>query len=264
MRIDLDADVGERTGGDTSTQAPVPTTWVPTWTVRRSTRARRARISVADDGRVVVVLPQRAPLGVAESLVRQHEAWVRRHVLMARRRRASIDERPALADGRVLDINGVPHTIRLLSAIGARPTVRRSLDTDEHGIRGIVEVRAPDDSRARRALEAYLRTEARLLLEARVAALAPTMAVTAGPVIVRDQRTRWGSASRRGSLSFSWRLLLAPTFVLDAVVVHELAHLRHADHSARFWALARGHAPRTDEARRWLRANRDVLRAALD
>jgi predicted metal-dependent hydrolase len=237
---------------------------LPAWTVRRSTRARRARITVTDDGRVVVVLPRRAPLEVAEILMREHEAWVRRHVAMARRRRASIDDRPGLAEGRVLDLNGVPHRIRILPSASARSTVRRSLDTDEDGIRGVIEVRAPDDLAARRALEGYLRTEARQLLEARVAALAPMMAVTAGPVIVRDQRSRWGSASRRGSLSFSWRLLLAPTFVLDAVVVHELAHLRHADHSTRFWALARTHAPRTDEARRWLRANRHVLRAALD
>jgi predicted metal-dependent hydrolase len=88
--------------------------------------------------------------------------------------------------------------------------------------------------------------------------------VTPTRVSVRDQRSRWGSAARDGSLSFSWRLVLAPTFVLDAVVVHELAHLRHADHGASFWALARRHAPRTDEARRWLRAERDALRSALD
>jgi predicted metal-dependent hydrolase len=58
--------------------------------------------------------------------------------------------------------------------------------------------------------------------------------------------------------------VLAPPFVLDAVVAHELGHLRHADHGQRFWALVKRHAPRTDEARRWLRANRDLLRAALD
>ena len=83
------------------------------------------------------------------------------------------------------------------------------------------------------------------------------MGVAPTAITVRDQRSRWGSASRAGSLSFSWRLVLAPPFVLDAVVTHELGHLRHADHSQRFWALVRMYAPRTDEARRWLRANRD-------
>lgn len=161
-------------------------------------------------------------------------------------------------------MNGVPHVIVLLSTGTARTTIRRALETDDQGIRGTIEVRARDDAAARAALEAWLRDEAHGLLTARVAALAPDMGVTVTTIGVRDQRSRWGSASRGGSLSFSWRLLLAPTFVLDAVVVHELAHLRHADHGARFWALAKRHAPRTDEARRWLRANRDLLRAALD
>jgi predicted metal-dependent hydrolase len=65
-------------------------------------------------------------------------------------------------------------------------------------------------------------------------------------------------------LSFNWRLLLAPPFALDAVVVHELAHLRIRGHGPRFWALVRQHAPRTDEARAWLRAHHAELMAALD
>jgi predicted metal-dependent hydrolase len=81
---------------------------------------------------------------------------------------------------------------------------------------------------------------------------------------VRGQRARWGSASRDGSLSFNWRLLLAPPFVLDAVVVHELAHLRIRGHSRSFWSLVERHAPRTVEARRWLRAHHRELLAALD
>lgn len=241
-----------------------PAAAMPPWSVRRSARARRARITVTDDARVVVVLPRRAPLGVAETLVRQHEAWVRRHVAQALARRARVDERPALGAGRELELNGVPHAIVLFPSVSSRASVRRTLDADDEGIRGTIEVRARDDAAARAALEAWLRVEARGLLVARVAALAPAMGVTATAISVRDQRSRWGSASRGGALSFSWRLVLAPTFVLDAVVVHELAHLRHADHGARFWALARSHAPRTDEARRWLRANRDLLRAALD
>jgi predicted metal-dependent hydrolase len=88
--------------------------------------------------------------------------------------------------------------------------------------------------------------------------------VRSGRLSVRDQRSRWASASARGDLSFSWRLILAPPFVLDAVVVHELAHLRVRGHSRAFWSLVERHAPRTPEARRWLREHARELRAALD
>jgi predicted metal-dependent hydrolase len=232
--------------------------------VRRSARARRARITVTDDARVVVVLPRRAPATIAEALVQRHASWVRRHVAAARARRARIDARPSLGEGRVLEVNGIPHEVRVVPSPAPRSRVSRSLDSDVQGIRGCIRIEAQDQAAASLALESWLRTEARRVLHARVAAIAPAMNVTPTRISVRDQRSRWGSASRRGSLSFSWRLVLAPPYVLDAVVVHELAHLRHADHGARFWALAKTHAPRTDEARGWLRAHRDLLRAALD
>ena len=129
------------------------------------------------------------------------------------------------------------------------------MDTD--GIVGILEVRHPPRMAPVPLLERWLRERARDVLLERVESLAPVVGVRPTSVSVRDQQTRWGSASKSGSLSFSWRLLLAPPFVLDAVVVHELAHLRHANHGAAFWALARTHAPRTDEARRWLRDQPD-------
>jgi hypothetical protein len=109
-----------------------------------------------------------------------------------------------------------------------------------------------------------LRREARTTLVSRVAALAPVVGVPVPSVTIRDQRSRWGSASRGGRLSLNWRLILAPPFVLDYVVVHELAHLRIAGHGSRFWTLVRRHAPDADAARRWLRQHHDELMAALD
>jgi hypothetical protein len=70
---------------------------------------------------------------------------------------------------------------------------------------------------------------------------------------VRDQTTRWGSCSTSGALSFSWRLVLAPPFVLDYLAAHEVAHLGHMNHGPRFWALVERTMPRHQEARSWLR-----------
>lgn len=72
-------------------------------------------------------------------------------------------------------------------------------------------------------------------------------------IAVRDQKTRWGSCSSRGTLSFNWRLMLAPPGILDYVVVHELCHLRHMDHSKAFWECVETILPDYRERRRWLK-----------
>ena len=81
---------------------------------------------------------------------------------------------------------------------------------------------------------------------------APAIGVEPARIQIRDQRSRWGSCSTRGTLSFNWRLVLAPFDVLDYVVVHELCHLREPNHSRRFWALVEQHRPGWRAQRDWL------------
>lgn len=76
---------------------------------------------------------------------------------------------------------------------------------------------------------------------------------------VRDQKSRWGSCSPDGHLSYSWRLIMAPPHVLDYVAAHEVAHLRHMNHGIRFWRLVLQHCDRVHEAKRWLRANAEDI-----
>ena len=202
--------------------------------VRRSTRAWRSRITITDDAQVVVVLPTRAPAREADELVERHRTWIERHVsrMMARRRALAL--RPSLAHGRVLTINGQDQIVRATTAA------------------------------ERAALERRLRRAARAAITERVCARSPEMGLQAKRITIRDQRTRWGSASRSGTLSFSWRLILAPPTVLDYVAVHELAHLRWAGHGKRFWSLVEKHYPGAAAARKWLRDNHDAVRHALD
>jgi predicted metal-dependent hydrolase len=240
---------------------------LPPHTVRRSSRAHRARLTVTREGEVVVTLPARTPERAATLLVAQHLDWVQLQLGRVAATRQWLDGRPGLTEGRRLDVHGIPHVVRVAAGPGrgARARVERHLDSDADGLTGELVVHpGRDEADPASLVERWLRGEARRVIEARVAARASGMGVRPGPVSIRAQRTRWGSASADGSLSFNWRLLLAPPFVLDAVVVHELAHLRVRGHSARFWALARQHAPRTDEARAWLRAHHAEMLAALD
>ncbi|HWF20413.1 MAG TPA: SprT family zinc-dependent metalloprotease [Verrucomicrobiae bacterium] len=118
---------------------------------------------------------------------------------------------------------------------------------------------ADENLRARVCL--FLRNLAARELPTRVAELAPAHGLMVRRVMVRNQRSRWGSCSAKGVISLNWRLVQTPEFVRDYIIVHELMHLREMNHSARFWNLVEAAFPRTDEAERWLKANGGLLRS---
>lgn len=230
------------------------------YTVRRSDRARRARLSVSREGEAIVVLPRRMAMAEAERLVEWHADWIDRHVSRIEAERGRLAGRPALGQGRVLEVAGDLRRISEVDAPRERPA-RGRVETVPGGL--VVRV-GRDGREAAELLEAWLRARAREVIIERVLVRAPELSVRPGRISIRDQSSRWASASANGALSFSWRLILAPPFVLDAVVVHELAHLRIRGHTRRYWALVEAHAPRTPEARRWLREHAREVRAALD
>jgi hypothetical protein len=217
-------------------------------------------LTVDRGGEVVVVLPRRASMHDAERLVQQHAAWIDRHVSRIEAQQARLAARPRLGEGRVLEIDGRP--LRISEVDGGR---RRPARGRVEVVPGGVVLRLGRDGRSSaQLLEAWLRRRARVVISERVAARARDLGVRPGRISIRDQSSRWASASAGGGLSFNWRLLLAPPFVLDAVVVHELGHLRIRGHTRGFWSLVERHAPRTAEARRWLREHAHELRAALE
>jgi predicted metal-dependent hydrolase len=126
-----------------------------------------------------------------------------------------------------------------------------------------VSLGARDRDRVGRVLEAWFREQASLAVAATIEDHAPALGVRPAAVSLRDPRSRWGSASRRGRLMLSWRLVLAPPEALETVVVHELAHLRVFGHGPRFWALVTSRRPEHLVWRRWLRSHSLELHGAL-
>lgn len=121
-----------------------------------------------------------------------------------------------------------------------------------------IEIAAPLASTARdrqKALHKYLRALAAQVLRARVEIHAAKMDLWPAAVTIRGQKTRWGSCSSEGRVNLNWKLIAAPPSVIDYVVVHELAHLRHMNHSAEFWRLVERHFPGHRAAKIWLRQN---------
>lgn len=120
-----------------------------------------------------------------------------------------------------------------------------------------------EKSPSEKRLEAIYRDAAREYFPKRVSYFSHVLGVNYGKITIRDQKTRWGSCSSKGNLSFNWRLILAPPNVLDYVVVHELCHRKEMNHSQRFWALVESVMPEYREYRKWLKENSNKLTLSL-
>ena len=210
------------------------------YTVRRSTRARRVRVSVDPHAGVEVTLPQRTPAREAERAVVELRPWIERRLA----EQSAARERTAVADGHVPYLGG---ELRLVAQAGRTRAHRRGDD-----------LLVPADD-PRPAIERWYRRTARAELQPRLDEAARAVGRSYTKLTIRDQRTRWGSCSTTGAMSFNWRLLLGPEEVLDYVVWHEACHLAVMDHSPRFWALLERHRPGYRAPQRWLRQNGSAL-----
>jgi predicted metal-dependent hydrolase len=209
--------------------------------VRRSDRARRVRVSVDAHGEVEVVLPRRSPERAAAAAVVELRPWIERRLADARAVRDAVAARGA----------AVPY---LGTELALRPEPGR---TRVHRRGDVLLV--PGDDRAPAAIERWYRRAAHREIAPRLDAAVAALGAGYEKLTIRNQRTRWGSCSTTGAMSFNWRLLLAPEAVLDYVVWHEACHLLVMDHSPDFWALVRRHCPGYENHRRWLRRHGATL-----
>jgi predicted metal-dependent hydrolase len=210
------------------------------YSIRRSDRARRVRVTVHPEGEVEVVLPRRARDRDAAAAVVELRPWIERRLAEAHALRAQLEARGATVPflGESLDL--VPEPGR----------------TRAHRRGDALLVPAGD---AHPAIERWYRRTARAEVVPRLDEAVAALGAEYASVRIANQRTRWGSCSSTGAMSFNWRLLLAPEEVLDYVIWHEACHLRHLDHSRRFWALLERHRPDYREPKAWLRRHGGTL-----
>jgi predicted metal-dependent hydrolase len=240
------------------------------YTLRRSPRSRGLRVVIHPDRGVVVTVPAAGRRGWADperhvgAFLAEREPWLRRHLATQARDRTVLAERGGLRDGATIRFRGDLHRLRLAPA---RPGIRRSTverigGADEDEI--VVRAARPDRRPTAAILEAWLKPRARAAISREIERHAAALGVIPTAVSIRDQRTRWGSASRQGRLAFSWRLILAPPEALETVVIHELAHLRVFGHGPRFWEVVASRRPDHKRWRRWLHDHSTELHGALD
>jgi predicted metal-dependent hydrolase len=210
--------------------------------VRRSDDATQPRIDVDIHG-VTVVLPAESDVD-PESIVEDNARWILRKWRKYEEHRERAPSR-AFEPGERFPFRGDERLLRVESVAASRVTADAfvlAADTVERaGVRD--------------ALAELYRSEARSHFQSRIDHYADEMGVEPGKLELRNQRTRWASCSPQRTLSFNWRLVMAPDGVIDYVVVHELAHLREQNHTQRFWNIVDQYDPNYEAHVDWLTEN---------
>lgn len=202
------------------------------YTLVKSSRRRSIAVQIGAGGKMTVRSPYLVTKGMVDGFLREKQDWIYKHYTEAVKKAAEAGI--GFGDSRFGDRNcGGFDNGDLHSPIGAK-----------------------EDP----ALVNKHKKYARKIFEARVAYFHQFTGGDYTSITIRDQKTRWGSCSGRGTLSFNWRLILAPPEILDYVVVHELCHLTHMNHSKEFWGLVGKILPDYKIRRKWLKENGHTLR----
>lgn len=208
-----------------------------------STRARRYLLRLDADGSARLVIPRRGSRAEAMRFLERSRDWLqRRHQQWLAHRSV----RQPWQDGVALLFRG--EEVRLRVEADVSGVALSFADQILCGVTPAADFRP--------AIQAHLRRLAERELPPRTRELAALHGIAIGRVTVRAQKTRWGSCSARGTISLNWRLIHAPPFVRDYLIIHELMHRRQMNHSARYWKLVADAFPRWEEAERWLKKTR--------
>jgi predicted metal-dependent hydrolase len=225
------------------------------YSIKRSMIARHVRLEMCRETGLVVVIPKQYPIRQLPSLLQEKQRWVLRNLQKYREAETRAPRNEWARD------NTLPYLGRHLEL------VQRQSDGGADNVKLeeelLVVSLAPTSNGPSSVLEGWYRSEAAKLIRSKADELGAQLGVTYGRLSIRGQRTRWGSCSPRGNLSFNWKLMMAPEAVIDYVVIHELAHLKEMNHSKRFWQLVAEHCTHWRKHKKWLRAHDALLKIKM-
>ena len=213
--------------------------------LKRSARAKQIRLEIKRDTGLTVVVPRSYGLNQLTSFLEAKQSWILGNL-------AKCEEIQSLYAGKELK-NGdtIPYLGRNLKLV-IQENHRNASNVKLVQDILIVSLR-PGNGRLNIALERWYRMQAAELMKKKVDELSARLGISYTRLTIRGQKTRWGSCSRKGNLSFNWKLLMAPEPVIDYVIIHELAHLKEMNHTKRFWAIVDEYCPQWRKYRKWLR-----------
>ena len=244
----------------------------------RSKRRKTLGLQVRH-GQVTVRAPYYVSADFIENFVEEKSSWLKAKVLQ----QASNVECCQFKHGTSLLFLGERHIVNISLAKQAKvytseaaiggTTLENDISSSpyQHSAQKIINVVISNrvDSRlssstlkarqVKKQLESYFKEQAEQLISQRLKQITKQIRLTPSKVIIRQYRARWGSCNNRGEVSFNYLLMMAPVFVIDYVIVHELCHLSHLNHSKEFWQLVAQYLPNYQEAKKWLKSNQSEL-----
>lgn len=222
---------------------------------RPGTRSVRMKISMSKG--LEVTVPKRYRAEHVDEVLAEHQDWILKqfHKMEAKKNRPL----PQFENGSILTVLGEAHTIKIYGKLNGKSTVKRiqKLNFEEdHAEIGGHEFHIHCDGTipdAKEELEKYLRGIAEKYFHKQAAEFAKHMGVTFGNITIRGQKTRWGSCTLAKNLSFNWRLILLPPQVTNSVIIHELAHTIHMNHSRAFYEIVENFCPEYRKLQKYLK-----------
>jgi predicted metal-dependent hydrolase len=207
-------------------------------TFKHNARARRMILRTdPKTGRAIVTLPPGVDYEAAHEFAQSRAGWILSHL-------AKTPPVMKFCDGAMVPYLGTEYEVRHV------PKMRGIVVLED----GVLMVAGKPEHLTRR-LRDWMKAQARREITQRAGVKAEALGTQHGRITIRDTRSRWGSCSHEGNLNFSWRLVMAPDWVLDYVVAHEVAHLVEHNHSPRFWAQVARISDDVDQACAWLKRN---------
>ena len=215
------------------------------YTIKRSANAKHVRLEVRPETGLTVVVPKSYDIRQVTHLLEAKKGWI----LSKLAKYGNL--RPPATENELRSGDAIPYLGRDLQV------VRRQNRGDTDSVRLernrlVVSLRA-GKGRLELVLEQWYRMQAATLIRGKADELSVRLGLTYNRLIIRGQKTRWGSCSHKGNLSFNWKLIMVPEPVIDYVIVHELAHLEEMNHTKRFWELVGKHCPQWRDHRKWLK-----------
>ena len=216
------------------------------YNLKRSPVARHARLEVTAESGLSVIIPRSYPASCATEIIQDKKRWVKKKLELFNRSRQIYSSRED-------SVQYLGRTYKVITRTADEAAHEPALTEDA------LVLFTGVSADGKQAIENWLKDQARVIIPALAAKHSLNIGVDYQSVRIRSARTRWGSCSPQGTLSFNWKLIMAPPAVIEYVVIHELCHLKELNHSAAFWTIVEKHAPDWRTQRKWLRCNEIAL-----